>query len=519
MKRHLVFRILCLDSIILACLSLAATGSAKPAMEKENKPEKAAHAPSKADSSAQTLPLRGGPERVRPPRVAGQFYKGSASALKAEVERLMKSGPSIGLRETRAVIAPHAGYVFSGRTAAAAYREVEPGFRRVFLLAGNHNGNAVYSGVSIPQATRYAIPGAEVPLSAVADELLKEDASLFKTVPAAHAAHVIEVHLPFLQQLKGWPEKPDYAIIPMVLGRMGERNTRRLAEVLCRYVDPQTLFVVSTDLSHFKTDAEARQTDRQTIGHIMSREWEKLSLHSCCSLEAVRALLLMSEKQGWEPTFAEYTNSSGASGDKSRVVGYAAIPFTEPLKLTREEKEELLSYAKRVVEARVRGGKSPQAGEDWLEHFPIFRIPRGVFVTIEKNGQLRGCIGHLKPEAPLHAGVRECAVSAALRDQRFPPVKPEELDDLTYTISILDHPKPLRVPPPEFPQALQPGAHGVILKCGGRQSTFLPEVWKQLPDPEEFLSHLARKQGSPASAWKNKDTVLHTYRACVLHEE
>lgn len=471
-----------------------------------------------ANAPAAPLTPRAGPQRVRPPAAAGTFYPESAAELSGAVDRLLRSGPRLGLRGVRAVLVPHAGYVYSGAVAATSFREVEPSFRRVFLLAANHNGDAHFDGASVPDESHYAIPGAQVPLSPIVDELAKDD--LFVPVPAAHTMHMIEAELPFLTALRGRPAPCDFEIVPIIVGRMDRARTRRLAALLERYDDPATLFVFSVDLSHFHPDAEARKLDEYSIQSLLALDEDALDDAVTDGDQVLQTLAALADRRGWEPSFLAYRNSADAGGDKDRVVGYAAIAFHAPFDPSAEERRALLSLARTTIEEFVRRGVRTEAPADLLERLPVLRLRRCAFVTLTKGGELRGCIGGLGEPKPLWIGVRDAALGAATEDPRFPAVRAAELADLSIEISVLTQPRRVRVEDPErYLEVLRPGRDGVILEIGGARSTFLPAVWRQLPQPEEFLRALCRKQGAEPDAWRTTAAVLQRYEACAFGEE
>ncbi len=471
--------------------------------------------PAPATPERPAIALRAGPREVRPTSVAGSFYPGDEASLYAEVERYLATAPNLGLRGVRAILVPHAGYRYSAEVAAASFREISPDFQRVFILAANHNGRARIDGPSILGVTHYAVPGAEVPLDAVADELMEHE--LFEEVPEAHGQHMIELELPFLHYLRGRPDPPDYTIVPMIVGRMGLDRAEALAEELDRYVEQGTLFVFSVDLSHFYDDATARRLDNDSIQAVLAGDLEALGRVITDGNHVLQAMVSLARRRGWEPTFLMARNSGDVSGDRSRVVGYASIVFHEPFALTEEEQRALLTFARRTVELQVRKDHAPEADETWIETHPIFRTPRGVFVTLKKDGRLRGCIGQLTPTGPLHAAVRDAAIGAAVRDSRFPPVREAELAELSYSISILGPPSRVEVESPEqYLEVLRPKIDGVILVHEGRRSTFLPQVWEDLSDPEEFLTRLCLKQNSPPDAWRSPETAVYRYGAFVF---
>ena len=486
------------------------TPAEEPVVEAEEKIEPVPATPERA-----AIELRAGPREIRPTTVAGTFYPGDEASLYAEVEDYLAAAPRLGLRGVRAILVPHAGYRYSAEVAAASFREISPDFRRVFILAANHNGRARIEGPSILGVTHYAVPGAEVPLDAIADELMKHE--LFEEVPEAHGQHMIELELPFLHFLRGRPDPPDYTIVPMIVGRMGLDRAEALAEELDRYVEEDTLFVFSVDLSHFYDDATARRLDGDSIQAVLAGDYDALSRVTTDGNHVLQTMVALARRRGWEPTFLMARNSGEVSGDRSRVVGYASIVFQNAFELTAAEQHELLAFARDTVEQQVKQGSASEAEESWLETHPVFRTPRGVFVTLKKGGRLRGCIGQLTPNGPLHAAVRDAAIGAAVRDSRFSPVREAELAELSYSISILGPPSRVEVDRPEqYLEVLRPGIDGVILVHEGRRSTFLPQVWEDLADPEEFLTRLSLKQGSPADAWRSPETAVYRYGAFVF---
>jgi len=244
----------------------------------------------------------------------------------------------------------------------------------------------------------------------------------------------------------------------------------------------------------------------------MSQDADSLAQAVTDGDHVLLTLLRLARLRGWEPDFLAYRNSGDVSGDRDRVVGYASIVFGEPFSLTAAERKDLLTYARRVIEEHVRTGATSIAGDDLLARHPISRIPRAVFVTLKKGGELRGCIGDLVSSAPMLGGIQKCAISAATKDHRFQPVTEDELDDLTVSISVLTFPRKVEVAKPEdYLKVLRPGRDGVILVCQGRRSTFLPSVWEQIPEPREFLARLCEKQGSPPDCWLDPATVLFRY--------
>lgn len=472
-----------------------------------------------SDSGIQIpIKVRAGSRNIRAAAAAGSYYPKEISRLFRMVKSMMASGESAGCKNVRAVLVPHAGYIYSGEVAAAGFREIGPDFRQVFILAANHNSQVNLRGVSIPTFTHYAIPSANIPLSPILDEL--QHHPLFVSEPRVHTHYMIEAELPFLHYLRGRPAEPDFAIIPMILGRMGHREIEQLVQVLNRYTDPQTRFVFSVDLSHFYDDAQARKLDMYTIQSIMSMDAEALGRAVTDGNQVLLTMVGLAKLNKWEPTYLKYRNSGDVTGERDRVVGYGSLAFHEPFTLNNEERISLLTMARSAIDASL-GGESPEIAKNpSADDHPVLRIPRGVFVTLEKQGQLRGCIGELLPGKPLNEAVRSCAIKAATEDHRFRSVTRKELDQLTISISVLEYPRRINVAGPEaFPRILRPGEDGVIMVYRGNQSTFLPKVWKDISDPVNFLSRLCLKQGAPSDCWRKQDTVLYRYGAYDFSEQ
>jgi AmmeMemoRadiSam system protein A len=188
-------------------------------------------------------------------------------------------------------------------------------------------------------------------------------------------------------------------------------------------------------------------------------------------------------------------------------------------RLTDEEGRYLLSLARSTIEKDFFPGAKTVKGDDEGCRSGVFDERRGTFVTLTKGGSLRGCIGHIIPQESILEGVKENALNAAFRDPRFQPLKREELKDIKIEVSILTEPKSLSYSnEKDLLAKLRPGIDGVIIKKGFRQSTFLPQVWEQLPGKEDFLSHLCLKAGLPADAWKRGDLSVSTYQVQAFEE-
>ncbi len=184
--------------------------------------------------------------------------------------------------------------------------------------------------------------------------------------------------------------------------------------------------------------------------------------------------------------------------------------------LTDRDRNALLALARSAIEAELLEGKAPLRIKD---PSPALKAKRGCFVTLHKKGTLRGCIGSIEPEASLVEGVEENALNAAFRDPRFPPLSRSELPETDIEISVLTPPRPLSfVDGKDLTSQLVPEVHGVILTRGWRRATFLPQVWKQLPQKESFLGNLCQKAGMEKDCWKDTHTIVKIYEAEYFSE-
>lgn len=455
---------------------------------------------------------------VREPVWAGQFYDADAARLTAAIDGFLKDLPAAPevRGDIRAIVVPHAGYVYSGRTAAYAYRLVRgKPYETVVIIGPSHRFG--FKGCSI-----YAKGGFRTPLGTVAvDEALAADLikrSGFKFIPEAHKEeHSVEVQVPFVQKVL-----PEAKIVPVVMGYPEARTVKALATALdAACAGRKVLVVASTDMSHFLTKSKANAADARTIELIKALKADAIEgkmeagENILCGGAPVAAAILYAKSAG--PVRAEilnYADSAAATGDESRVVGYVSAALVaegdarEPgVELSDAEKKELLALARSAVEAYVEDGRVIEyasTNSQFLAH-------RGVFVTLKKRGALRGCIGFIEPVMPLARGVVEAAIYAAARDVRFEPVSKAELKSLEYEISVLT---PLEDMPD--PSLVKVGKHGLVVEMNGRKGLLLPQVpienhW----DRETFLEQTCLKAGLPPDAWK-KGAKLQSFEAIVF---
>ena len=442
----------------------------------------------------------------RSPAVAGMFYPSNPAELDTQVRALLAGVQQKAYsRIPKAMVVPHAGYIYSGPVAAEAYARLAPAashIRQVVLLGPVHR--VPVRGLALPRATEFVTPLGKIPLDAEATHAIADLPQVVVSDEAHALEHSLEVHLPFLQTVLG-----RFKLLPLAVG---SASAEQVAEVLERvWGGEETLIVISSDLSHYHSYDVARKIDRETVEHILAVRPD-LNHEQACGATPVNGLLVYASKHGLSPELLDLRNSGDTAGDRSRVVGYASIAFYEPEQATvktldheDERGATLLKVARNAIARHLGETERALAVEPWM------RVLGATFVTLTRQGTLRGCIGSLEAHRPLVEDVRANAVAAAVRDPRFAPMQAEELPHTRIEVSLLSPAEPIVFESEAHALTqLRPGIDGVILEYGYARGTFLPQVWESLPQPAEFLSHLKRKAGLPASFWHD-DIRLSRY--------
>ncbi len=439
---------------------------------------------------------------VHEPVVAGSFYPAESDGLSRTVDGFLAKAPKIGGGAPKAVIMPHAGYRFSGATAAAAAAQLSPGPRRVVVIGPSHRH--AFHGVAVSDMRAMATPLGQVPLDRATIDALLLDPDV-SVIPEAFAReHSIEVELPFLQRCL-----TDFHLVPLVVGEISDA---RLAEIIgILWGGAETLIVVSTDLSHFMAAHAAQEIDGQTAAAIELIEPAKIGSDQACGHRPLSAFLTCADRRGLRLTRADLTHSGNISGDLERVVGYGAwlAHAPEDAELSPDHRAAALRLARQAMSSRARNGRPPVIS---LPSFPHPLQGYGAaFVSLTQQGRLRGCIGSLKAHRPLAEDILDNAVRAGFHDPRFHPVSVEELPDCHIEISLLSRPAPIQFTDEEdLKTQLVPGRDGLILESSGKRGTFLPKVWGSLDAPDKFLNGLKIKAGLQKDHWSG-DIKLWRY--------
>lgn len=432
---------------------------------------------------------------VRAPAVAGSFYPRDPARLAQGIDDYLAAAPVPVDPPPKALIVPHAGYVYSGPIAASAYRTLTAArgrIRRVVLLGPAHR--VAVRGLALPGATAFRTPLGDVPVD---PDLVARLASLPQVSVHArsHAAeHSLEVQLPFLQRVLG-----EFTLLPLVVG---QTTAAEVAEVLqAVWGGPETLIVISSDLSHYLPYPTATAIDRSSVERILQGE-ATLTHDQACGATPVNGLLTALQGTRLVPTLVDLRNSGDTAGDRQQVVGYAAVLFGEAQAGTAELRfgRTLLELARAAITEALGGVPRWPVRDAALEARLL--APGAVFVTLMLDGRLRGCIGSLQATRRLRDDVVANAVAAAQRDPRFPPLGAAELERVKVEVSLLSASTPLSARDEADALAqLQPGVDGIVFEAGTRRATFLPQVWAQLPTPAAFLAELKRKAGLPTDYW------------------
>lgn len=438
----------------------------------------------------------------RPPAVAGSFYPADREELAATVDALLRRAASEG-DAPKAVIVPHAGFIYSGPIAASAYVRVAKArdvIRRVVLLGPAHR--VPLAGLAASSASAFVTPLGEVPLdrAAIARLVALPQVSV---LDAAHAGeHSLEVQLPFLQRVLG-----DFSLVPLVVGQATPAEVAEVLEAL--WGGPETLVVISSDLSHYYDYRTARRLDAATSRAIEALAPEDIGDEGACGRTPIRGLLRLAAKIGLEATTIDLRNSGDTAGDKAQVVGYGAYVFAagEAAALEHSDREALLRAASVAVRHGLEKGRPPRLSTGAYPE--AVRAKRASFVTLKRGDRLRGCIGSVTPLLPLVKDVAQNAYGAAFDDSRFKPLAADEFEGLTIAISILSAFEPLAAGcEAELLAALRPGRDGLVIEAGGKRGVFLPQVWETLPERAKFLSHLKLKAGLDKGAWPPSITAF-----------
>jgi len=488
--------------------------------------------------------------------VPGRWYTDNAEILSKQITALFQQVKVEPISDVIALILPHAGYQYSGQTAASAIKSIGKEYKRVVIIGPSH-GVPMEEVLSVPRATHYQTPLGQVPLDVeFINKLL--DYPMFVNVPRVHLdEHSVQIELPLLQyQLK------DFKLVPIVAGQCSLRTITKAGAVLKSMADSETLVIASSDFVHYgrgyryvpfteNVPEQIKKLDMGAYEHIAKSdpkgllEYTRKTGATICGYIPIATLLSTLDKPT-EVRLVKYTTSGQLTGDFSNSVSYLSIAFSgtwgnhpqiEPQasssELTEMDKKQLLTLARKSLLYALEHRRIPRESDLDVVISDAMRQPRAAFVTLkksvakqqnvsesggkkpaEKNYQLRGCIGDIFPQRPLYRSVIMNAINAGFNDRRFPQVTKAECNDITIEISALTAPRPIA-----SPKEIRIGIDGVVLNKDGRSAVFLPQVApEQSWNVEQMLTRLSLKANLSADAWKEGTSFL-VFQAVVFSEE
>jgi len=472
----------------------------------------------------------------RQPYVAGKFYSANKQTLASDLSGLFESSKkSPAGWNVRAIITPHAGYVFSGKIAAEAFQSIPRNsvYKNIFIIGSSHIMS--FEGASVYNSGDYITPLGKITVNReIADRLINDNKVFNFPVNAHTQEHSIEVQVPFIQYY--FKETPP--IVPIIIGTHNESTVKKIAEALRPYFNDENLFVISSDFSHYPSYKDANRTDSITAQSIESGKPEKflhtlkrnsedlvpgLATSMCGWTSGLTLLYLTDGNKNIEIKHIDYCNSGDSRyGNKSEVVGYHAFAvidkqeradrsfdYTTDIVFSIAEKNQLFKIAESSIRTMLNENKRISLDEkDMSENL---QKQLGVFVTLKVDNALRGCIGRFISSDPLYLVVRESALSSAFEDPRFTPLTKEEYEKTELEITVLGPMKKIT----DIHEIVL-GKHGIYIKKGLRSGTMLPQVATENNwTVEDFLGYTSRdKAGIGWTGWK--DAEIFIYEGIVL---
>jgi AmmeMemoRadiSam system protein B/AmmeMemoRadiSam system protein A len=476
---------------------------------------------------------------VRMPVVSGQFYPADSAALAEMIAAHLaqvKPGPAID-GELIALIVPHAGLVYSGKIAANSYKLLKGSDVQSIVLCGPSH-RQLFDGISVyGPSVSWKTPLGTVPCDSALCRRLIDQNRLIRFSSEGHAMeHSLEVQLPYIQTVL-----PDAAIVPVVMGNQRPETVDITASALANVTEhSNSILIASSDWQHYRPASVGWKMDSLGMECLKDLDPDRLQRLlaqgqvEACGGGPITAVLKAAIARGANRAMIlRYGDSGDFDGHKDRVVGYIAAAIYKSKEggdmssespagdgsssreaegqsyLTEQERRELLSIARQSIAHFLTHRELPS-----LEASGVLADPGAAFVTLQKGGRLRGCIGYTAAVKPLYQTVAECAVQAAMNDPRFPPLKPDELDAIHIEISVLT---PLRKV--DSLQEIKVGRDGLMISLGRNRGLLLPQVateygWSR----DEFLENTCLKAGLAPDSYKSPDALIQSFQALIFEE-
>ena len=465
------------------------------------------------------------------------WHAADTNELTRQIEGFFKKAEVQPADDIIALINPHAGYAYSGQTAAFGVKAAKSKYSRIIVIGPTHQV-PMQDVLSVPRVTHYKTPLGEIPLDTEFIEKLLQY-PIFQDIPQAYKIeHSIFIQLPLLQYRFG-----DFKLVPIVAGQCSPEIVQKAAQILKSLVDKDTLVVASSDFTHYGPNygyipfdqnipGELKKLDMGAYDYIAKQDSAGFSKYcdktgaTICGRVPI-AILLSMLPSDTKRTLLKYTTSGEITGDFTNSVSYFSISFhgqwqkqttDEPARtdaaLTQEDHKNLLILARRTIESYLQNKRVPSPEQFGIPVTEAMKVPRAAFVTLKKNSDLRGCIGEIFPSQSLYKSVIVNAINAAVNDWRFQPVTPDELSGIKIEISALTVPQPI-----DSYNQIRLGTDGIVLEKDGYKALFLLQVApEQRWTLAETLTQLSLKAGLPPDAWK-EGASFQVFQAEVFGEE
>jgi AmmeMemoRadiSam system protein B/AmmeMemoRadiSam system protein A len=465
------------------------------------------------------------------------WHANDADTLTKQIEGFFQKAEVNQANDIIALIEPHAGYAYSGQTAALGVKAANAKYSRIIVMGPTHRVS-MPDVLSVPRLTDYKTPIGEIPLDTEFISKLLQN-KIFKDIPQAYQSeHSVLIQLPLLQY-----SFRDFKLVPIVAGQCSPETIQKAAAILKSLVDADTLVVASSDFTHYgpnygyipftqNVPAELKKLDMGAFDYISRNDsmgfqqyCEKTGATICGRVPI--AIVLSMLPAGTRPELLKYTTSGELAGDYTNSVSYLSVAFhgrwqkqtpaaatTTNTAMTNDDHKNLLALARGTIGFYLRNNQVPTPEDLKVPVSEAMKVKRAAFVTLKRNGALRGCIGEIFPSQALYKSLIVNAINAAVNDRRFIPVMLDELKSIKIEISALTVPQPI-----ESYNLIRLGTDGIILRKEGRVALFLPQVaTEQNWTLAETLTHLSLKAGLPADGWK-KDATFEVFQAEVFGEE
>ncbi len=522
--------------VFTACFAMAFCEGCK----KENSPAVKAETSQTNETELMEEQKTEEPEKVViKSEIAGPWYPDDAKILIEQIGQIFQKAEAKPKDNVIALILPHAGYQYSGQTAAAALKTTNREYKRIIVIGPSHR-TPIGGMLSVPKGTHYQTPLGQTPLDVEFINKLLEY-PIFQNVQMAHGnqfENAVQIEIPLLQY-----KYQNFRLVPILTGQCSEKTIEKAASILKAMTDEDTLVIASSDFTHYgrsfgyvpftqDVPENLKKLDMGAFEYIAKLdckgflEYKNKTGATICGAVPIAILLDMLNKDT-KAELVKYTTSGQLTGDFSHSVSYLSAAFSgkwksgpeiEPTttedKLSEDEKEILLALARKTIVYYLENKKIPEPADLGITITEPLKEERAAFVTLNKNSMLRGCIGDIFPRQSLYQSVISNAINAAVRDWRFTPVRLSEFNDITIEISALTVPRPVA-----SADDIRIGTDGVVLSKNGRSAVFLPQVApEQGWGLQETLSQLSLKAGLGADAWKEGAEFL-VFQAEVFGEE